>query len=59
MELIPGFRSGKERRKKIWGGGGGGEGEGRIAVNPIGTKVVCFFRFLLRVSLSLMFAALF
>ena len=37
------------------GGGGGKE----IAVNPTGTKVVCFSRFLLRLSLPLMFAASF
>ena len=46
----------KEKRKKEKGGGGGGEG---IAMNPTGMKVVCFSRFLLRLSLPLMFAASF
>ena len=41
------------------GGGGGGGGQRAIAVNHTGMKVVCFSRFLLHLSLPLMFAALF
>ena len=48
-----------KRKKENMGGGGGGGGRGGIAVNPTGTKVVCFSRFLLRLSLPLMFATLF
>ena len=43
----------KKRKKEKWVGGWG------IVVNPTGTKVVCFSRFLLRLSLPLMFAASF
>ena len=57
----------KEKGKKEKGGGGGGGGGWggggggveRIDVNSTGTKVVCFSRFLLCLSLPLMFAASF
>ena len=49
----------QKRKKENEGGGGGGGGGGGLGVNPISSKVVCFSRFLLRLSLPLMFAASF
>ena len=49
----------KKEIKRGGEGGGGGGGWWGIAVNPIGTKVVCFSRFLLSLSLPLMFLASF
>ena len=56
-------KEGKWRGRRGRGGGGGGGGGGfggvggAIAINTTSTKVVCFFRFLLRLSVPLMFAA--
>ena len=49
----------EEKKKEKKKGGGGGCGVAGIAMNHTSTKVVCFSRFLLCLSLPLMFSASF